>query len=93
MSLRDLFAAGEDALRRAVGVARLSAESAATPVGQTPRQAIWSLGRTTLYRYRGQAAPSRPPLLLVSGGRARMVQRRETYADIVARDVLLNGEQ
>jgi polyhydroxyalkanoate synthase subunit PhaC len=65
MGLRDLLAAGEDALRRAVGVARLTAESAATPVGLTPRQAIWSLGRTTLYRYHGPAAPTRPPLLLV----------------------------
>lgn len=31
----------------------------------------------------------RPPLLLVGAGRARIIQRRETYADLLARDALL----
>jgi diaminopimelate decarboxylase len=31
----------------------------------------------------------RPPLLLVGGERARLIQRGETYADLVARDVPL----
>ena len=32
----------------------------------------------------------RPALLLVSGGRAAVMQRRETYADLVARDAALS---
>ena len=31
----------------------------------------------------------RPALVLVAGGAARLIQRRETYADLVARDLLL----
>jgi diaminopimelate decarboxylase len=34
----------------------------------------------------------RPALLLVGGGRARLIQRRETYDDLVARDVALTAE-
>ena len=29
----------------------------------------------------------RPPVVFVAGGKARLVQRRETYADLMARDV------
>jgi diaminopimelate decarboxylase len=31
----------------------------------------------------------RPALLLVGNGQAQVIQRRETYADLVARDILL----
>jgi diaminopimelate decarboxylase len=34
----------------------------------------------------------RPALLLVGGGRARVIQRRETYADLTARDLALSEE-
>jgi diaminopimelate decarboxylase len=34
----------------------------------------------------------RPALLLVGGGRARVIQRRETYADLAARDRALYEE-
>jgi diaminopimelate decarboxylase len=34
----------------------------------------------------------RPALLLVGDGRVRIIQRRETYADLIARDVTLEAE-
>ena len=34
-------------------------------VGVTPREAVWSSGKTTLYRYRSDQVSQRPPLLLV----------------------------
>ncbi len=34
----------------------------------------------------------RPAAVLVKDGEARVMQRRETYADLVARDVPLHGE-
>ena len=35
------------------------------PVGQTPRDAVWSNGKAVLYRYRSENPTVRPPLLLV----------------------------
>ena len=35
------------------------------PVGQTPRDAVWSNGKAVLYRYRSESPTVRPPLLLV----------------------------
>jgi diaminopimelate decarboxylase len=35
----------------------------------------------------------RPAVVLVKDGAARLIQRRETYADLVARDVPLHGER
>ena len=34
----------------------------------------------------------RPAAVLVKDGEARVMQRRETYADLVARDAPLHGE-
>ena len=34
----------------------------------------------------------RPPVVFVSGGEARLVVRREQYADLLARDLVLNGD-
>ena len=34
----------------------------------------------------------RPAVVLVKDGTARLLQRRETYADLIARDVPLHGE-
>ena len=35
------------------------------PVGQTPRDAVWSNGKAVLCRYRSESPAVRPPLLLV----------------------------
>ena len=35
----------------------------------------------------------RPAVVLVKDGAARLIQRRETYADLAARDMPLHGER
>jgi len=42
---------------------------------------------TIEYRVAGPASSSRPPVVFVSDGEAREVVRRETYADLMSRDV------
>ncbi|MCB0178194.1 MAG: alpha/beta fold hydrolase [Anaerolineae bacterium] len=58
------------AIDRNVQSARIIAEAAAVPVGPTPREVVWALNKTKLYRYRptrpvDPAQKKRVPLLLV----------------------------
>jgi diaminopimelate decarboxylase len=48
--------------------------------------AVATAGAYTLSMASNYNLVPRPALLLVADGRARVVQRRETYADLVARD-------
>jgi diaminopimelate decarboxylase len=54
--------------------------------------AIASAGAYTLSMASNYNLVPRPPLLLVGDGHARVIQRRESYADLAARDLDLNRE-
>ena len=51
--------------------------------------AVATAGAYTLSMASNYNLVPRPALLLVGDGRARVIQRRETYADLVARDLIL----
>jgi diaminopimelate decarboxylase len=51
--------------------------------------AVATAGAYTLSMASNYNLVPRPALLLVADGRARVIQRRETYADLVARDLSL----
>ncbi|GAB4204519.1 MAG: diaminopimelate decarboxylase [Roseiflexaceae bacterium] len=53
--------------------------------------AVATAGAYTLSMASNYNLAPRPALLLVGGGRATLMQRRETYADLVARDLELDG--
>lgn len=52
--------------------------------------AVATAGAYTLSMASNYNLTPRPALLLVADGRARVIQRRETYADLAARDLLLD---
>ncbi len=52
--------------------------------------AVAVVGAYTLSMASNYNLVPRPPLLLLGGGRARVIQRRETYADLAARDMPLD---
>jgi diaminopimelate decarboxylase len=52
--------------------------------------AVATAGAYTLSMASNYNLALRPALLLVGAGRARMIQRRETYADLMARDLALD---
>lgn len=54
--------------------------------------AVATAGAYTLSMASNYNLVPRPALLLVGAGRARVIQRRETYADLVARDLTLYEE-
>jgi len=54
--------------------------------------AVASAGAYTLSMASNYNLTPRPALLLVGGGRARVIQRRETYADLTARDLALSEQ-
>jgi diaminopimelate decarboxylase len=54
--------------------------------------AVATAGAYTLSMASNYNLVPRPALLLVADGRARVIQRRETYADLVARDLSLSEE-
>jgi len=54
--------------------------------------AVATAGAYTLSMASNYNLVPRPALLLVADGRARVIQRRETYADLVARDLSLYEE-
>jgi len=54
--------------------------------------AVATAGAYTLSMASNYNLTSRPALLLVGAGRARVIQRRETYADLAARDLALSEE-
>jgi diaminopimelate decarboxylase len=54
--------------------------------------AVATAGAYTLSMASNYNLTARPALLLVGDGRARLIQRRETYADLVARDLALYEE-
>jgi diaminopimelate decarboxylase len=62
------------------------------PAGPGDLLAVAVAGAYTLSMASNYNLTPRPALLLVGEGRARIIQRRETYADLVARDVPLKAE-
>ena len=54
--------------------------------------AVATAGAYTLSMASNYNLTPRPALLLVGGGRARVIQRRETYADLTARDLALSEQ-
>ena len=97
-------AAGEDSGVRAsqelVHVAGRYCESgdvmlrdvALPPAGPGDLLAVAVAGAYTLSMASNYNLTPRPALLLVGEGRARIIQRRETYADLAARDMHLEAE-
>jgi diaminopimelate decarboxylase len=59
------------------------------PAGPGDLLAVPVAGAYTLSMASNYNQTPRPALLLVGDGRARVIQRRETYADLVSRDMLL----
>ena len=55
--------------------------------------AIPMAGAYTLAMASNYNLARRPAVVLVKDGAARLIQRRETYADLVARDLPLHAEQ
>ncbi len=62
------------------------------PAGPGDLLAVAVAGAYTLSMASNYNLTPRPALLLVGEGRARIIQRRETYADLAARDVHLEAE-
>jgi diaminopimelate decarboxylase len=62
------------------------------PAGPGDLLAVPVTGAYTLSMASNYNLTPRPMLLLVGDGRARIIQRRETYADLIARDVGLEAE-
>jgi diaminopimelate decarboxylase len=64
-------------------------DSALPPAGPGDLLAFAMAGAYTLSMASNYNLVPRPALLLVGGGRAQVIQRRETYEDLVQRDVAL----
>jgi diaminopimelate decarboxylase len=62
------------------------------PAGPGDLLAVAVAGAYTLSMASNYNLTPRPALLLVGEGRARIVQRRETYADLAARDIPLEAD-
>ena len=61
------------------------------PAGPGDLLAVPVAGAYTLSMASNYNLTPRPALLLVGDGRARVIQRRETYADLIARDIGLQA--
>lgn len=84
------FCESGDILIRDIALPRLAAAEPSTGSGGT-LLAIPMAGAYTLAMASNYNQARRPAVVLVRGGRARLIQRRETYADLIARDLPLEG--
>jgi len=86
------FCESGDVLIRDIELSRLEAGDPSTGSGGS-LLAIPMAGAYTLAMASNYNLARRPAVVLVKDGEARLIQRRETYADLVARDLPLHAEQ
>ena len=86
------FCESGDILIRDIELPRLEAGDPSTGSGGS-LLAIPMAGAYTLAMASNYNLARRPAVVLVKDGAARLIQRRETYADLVARDLPLHAEQ
>ena len=86
------FCESGDILIRDIELSRLEAGDPSTGSGGS-LLAIPMAGAYTLAMASNYNLARRPAVVLVKDGAARLIQRRETYADLVARDLPLHAEQ